>query len=80
MILKCKELVDKCGHMLNILKYNLGLRKIAKSDLMVLENWAKISTSERDAKCFLSTIGGENKSYYFLINNHNISSNEIRAL
>lgn len=66
--------------MLNTLEYNLGLRKIATSELMVLEDWAKISTSERYAKCFLSTIDGENNSYYFLINNHNSSSNETRAL
>lgn len=65
MILKHKELLDKCGLMLNTSEYNLGLRKIAKSELMVLEDWAKISTSERYANCFLSTIGGENNSLFF---------------
>lgn len=41
---------QKCCHIINTLKCNLGLRKIAKREPLNSEDWAKISTSERNAK------------------------------
>lgn len=40
----------KCGHITNSLKCNLGLRKLPKREPLNSEDWAKISTSGRDAK------------------------------